>query len=70
MTVLWSMRALTATGIAVALVDWVLYSSGEGHFVAIDSKSRRLVDLTRLLRQLPGGRSGSKRKVSATVAWA
>jgi hypothetical protein len=50
--------------------SWLLYTSGEGEIVAIESRSRRVFDLARVLSHLPGGHPGLKDEVSATVSWA
>jgi hypothetical protein len=50
--------------------SWLLYTSGEGDLVAIETHSRRVFDLARVLSHLPGGRAGAKGKISATVSWA
>jgi hypothetical protein len=48
---------------------WLLYASGEGDLVAIESRSRRIVNLGPLLRRLPGGRPNADGKVSAGIGW-
>jgi hypothetical protein len=44
-----------------------------GHWnrlVAIESRSRRVLDLARVLSHLPGGWPGPKSKVFASASWA
>ena len=48
---------------------WALYASSEGHLVAIESRTGRLVDLTALFARLPGGRTKVKGKVTAIANW-
>jgi len=50
--------------------SWLLYTSGEGDLVAIETRSRRVFDLARVLSHLPGGFPGAKGRVSATANWA
>lgn len=35
--------------------SWLLYASGEGHVVLIESRSGKVIKLTQQLRRLPGG---------------
>jgi hypothetical protein len=49
---------------------WLLYSSTEGHAFAVDTRRRRVVDLTQLVARLPGARPNGELKVELTARWA
>jgi hypothetical protein len=49
---------------------WLLYSSTEGHALALDTVRRTLVNLTPLVARLPGGRPRGERKVELGASWA
>jgi hypothetical protein len=48
---------------------WLLYSSTEGHALALDTRSRRIVDLSRLVARLPGARPDGQGKVELNARW-
>jgi hypothetical protein len=50
--------------------DWLLYSSTEGRTLALNTRRRRLVDLTRLVARLPGARPDAELKVELRARWA
>jgi hypothetical protein len=49
---------------------WLLYSSTEGHALALDTGRRTLVDLTPLMARLPGARPNGELKVEVAARWA
>jgi hypothetical protein len=50
--------------------SWLLYAVGEGHVVALDTAGTRVVDLTRVLRRLPGTRPSPSVYRFESAAWA
>lgn len=50
--------------------SWLLYSTTEGHAVAVDTLTGRRVDLTRTLLRLPGVDRDWAGKVDAWARWA
>lgn len=50
--------------------SWLLYAAGEGHVIALDTAGTQVVDLTRVLRGLPGTRPTSHAYRLHTASWA
>jgi hypothetical protein len=50
--------------------SWLLYGAGEGVAAAIETVSGRVIDLTGLLRRLPGARASSHGNRVMSVNWA
>jgi hypothetical protein len=50
--------------------DWLLYSSTEGRTLALDTRRRRVVDLTSFVARLPGARPNGELKVELEARWA
>jgi hypothetical protein len=48
---------------------WLLYSSTEGRTLALDTRRSRVVDLSRLVARLPGGRPDGQGKVELQARW-
>jgi hypothetical protein len=49
---------------------WLLYSSTEGRTLALDTSSRRVVDLTPLVARLPGAQPDGELEVELDARWA
>jgi len=49
---------------------WLLYASTEGRTLALDTSSRRIVNLTPLVRRLPSAKPDGQRKVELEARWA